>query len=109
MLWFSCFLIIFFFLSTKYLYILILLGFLIDCFSLFFGLVIVWELRTIDDYEYWGLIYQEEIRNAPSANMMMNQMPNPNDLVMSTMRGEPEETPKPPPANRREDFFYPIC
>ncbi|KAL2337547.1 hypothetical protein Fmac_011993 [Flemingia macrophylla] len=42
----------------------------------------------------------EEIRNAPSANMMMNQLPNPNDLVMSTMRGGPEETPKPPSANR---------
>ncbi|RDX71055.1 Axial regulator YABBY 1, partial [Mucuna pruriens] len=43
---------------------------------------------------------QEEIRNAPSTNMMMNQLPNPNDLVMSTMRGGPEETPKPPSANR---------
>ncbi|BAT97689.1 hypothetical protein VIGAN_09120900 [Vigna angularis var. angularis] len=42
----------------------------------------------------------EEIRNAPSANMVMNQMPNPNDLVTSTMRGGPEETPKPPSANR---------
>ncbi|CAL0306175.1 unnamed protein product [Lupinus luteus] len=42
----------------------------------------------------------EEIRNAPSTNMMMNQLPIPNDLVMSTMRGGPEETPKPPPANR---------
>ncbi|KAJ1383701.1 YABBY protein [Sesbania bispinosa] len=42
----------------------------------------------------------EEIRNAPSANMMMNQMPNPNDLMMSNMRVGPEETPKPPPANR---------
>ncbi|KAK7349659.1 hypothetical protein VNO77_07199 [Canavalia gladiata] len=42
----------------------------------------------------------EEIRNAPSTNMMMNQLPNPNDLVMSTMRGGPEETPKPPSANR---------
>ncbi|KAK7260183.1 hypothetical protein RIF29_26007 [Crotalaria pallida] len=42
----------------------------------------------------------EEIRNAPSTNMMMNQLPNPNDLVMSTMRGGPEEIPKPPPANR---------
>ncbi|KAH1266471.1 Axial regulator YABBY 1 [Glycine max] len=43
----------------------------------------------------------EEIRNAPSTNMMMNQLPNPNDLVMSTMRGGPEETPKPPSANRQ--------
>ncbi|OIW00956.1 hypothetical protein TanjilG_10034 [Lupinus angustifolius] len=42
----------------------------------------------------------EEIRNAPSTNMMMNQMPNQNDLVMNTMRGGPEEIPKPPPPNR---------
>ncbi|KAE9610770.1 putative transcription factor C2C2-YABBY family [Lupinus albus] len=42
----------------------------------------------------------EEIRNAPSTNMMMNQLPNQNDLVMSTMRGGPEEIPKPPPPNR---------
>ncbi|XP_073225876.1 axial regulator YABBY 1 isoform X2 [Cicer arietinum] len=42
----------------------------------------------------------EEIRNSPSTNMMMNQLPNPNDLVMNTMRGGPEEIPKPPPANR---------
>lgn len=52
-----------------------------------------------------GLMFQEEIRNAPSTNMMMNQLPNPNDLVMSTMRGGPEETPKPPSANRRENFL----
>ncbi|XP_057457250.1 axial regulator YABBY 1 [Lotus japonicus] len=42
----------------------------------------------------------EEIRNGPSTNMMMNQLPNQNDLVMSTMRGGHEEIPKPPPANR---------
>lgn len=52
-----------------------------------------------------GLMFQEEIRNAPSTNIMMNQLPNPNDLVMSTMRGGPEETPKPPSANRRENFL----
>ncbi|QCE02970.1 hypothetical protein DEO72_LG8g987 [Vigna unguiculata] len=42
----------------------------------------------------------EEIRNAPSTNMVMNQIPNPNDLVTGVMRGGPEETPKPPSANR---------
>ncbi|XP_027906994.1 axial regulator YABBY 1 [Vigna unguiculata] len=42
----------------------------------------------------------EEIRNAPSTNMVMNQIPNPNDLVTGAMRGGPEETPKPPSANR---------
>lgn len=51
------------------------------------------------------LIIQEEIRNSPSTNMMMNQLPNPNDLVMNTMRGGPEEIPKPPPANRRENLL----
>ncbi|KAK2379327.1 Axial regulator YABBY 1 [Trifolium repens] len=45
--------------------------------------------------------FMEEIRNAPSTNMMMNQLPNPNDLMMSAMRGgHHEEIPKPPPANR---------
>ncbi|RYR72182.1 hypothetical protein Ahy_A02g006391 isoform B [Arachis hypogaea] len=47
----------------------------------------------------------EEIRNAPSSNMMMNhhQLPNPNDLMMSNIRGGSidQETPKPtPPAAR---------
>ncbi|KAE9603207.1 putative transcription factor C2C2-YABBY family [Lupinus albus] len=53
----------------------------------------------------------EEIRNAPSTNMVMNQLPIPNDLVMNTMRGVPEETPKPLPANRREHFvlFLNLC
>ncbi|XP_058734619.1 axial regulator YABBY 1-like [Vicia villosa] len=44
----------------------------------------------------------EEFRNAPSTNMMMNQLPNQNDLMMNTMMrgGHHEEIPKPPPANR---------
>jgi hypothetical protein len=56
------------------------------------------------------LIVQEEIRNAPSTNMMMNQLPNPNDLMMSAMRGgHHEEIPKPPPANRRENLYIYLC
>lgn len=54
------------------------------------------------------LSIQEEIRNAPSTNMMMNQLPNPNDLMMNTMMrgGHHEEIPKPPPANRRKNSFF---
>ena len=38
--------------------------------------------------------------------MMMNQLPNPNDLMMNTMRGgHHEEIPKPPPANRRKKLY----
>ncbi|XP_028802751.1 axial regulator YABBY 1-like [Neltuma alba] len=45
----------------------------------------------------------EDIRSAPSSNMVMNQLQNnPNDSVtsMSAMRAPPEEIPKPPPADR---------
>ncbi|KAI4356743.1 hypothetical protein L6164_000737 [Bauhinia variegata] len=43
----------------------------------------------------------EEIRNAPSSNMLMNnQLPNPNDHSALPLRGGLEEITKPPPANR---------
>ncbi|KAI4354823.1 hypothetical protein L6164_003656 [Bauhinia variegata] len=42
----------------------------------------------------------EEIRNAPSSNMLLNQLPKPNDHSVMPLRGGPEDFPKPPPANK---------